>query len=167
MNHTQADSTSVVTLGRTTTTTAMIFPQQVVGDNLKLCEPECVVKLPMPLICKWQYWCSKWRHSTRCSSMKDVDDTTSNSALVTVVEPSEAITWTWHLVNNTRQQWSVDCDTWDVTLAGAFFNEDGDAFVCLWGLTSLMRWSQVWWGLWHFWHLWMEGHCFTMWSGLR
>ena len=99
--------------------------------------------------------------------MKDVDDTKSNHAGALVVEPSEAITQTWQVVNKTHQWRPLNCDGCDVTLPGAFSDKDGDAFVWVWGLGSLSKWSQVWWGLRHFRDLWMEGNCFKMWLGWR
>ena len=39
-----------------------------------------------------------------------MDDAKSNNALAMVVEPSEGITRTWHVVNKTRRQWSLDYD---------------------------------------------------------
>ena len=136
LKRTGVDRTSVVTSGRTSASTPMTLPQWVVGDILKLTtphEPEFLVMPLMLLICAWLYLCCKWRHCTRRSVMKDVDDAESNNALAMVVEPSEAITRTWHVVDKTRRWQSLDFDVWDMTLPGVYSNENGDTFVCLWG----------------------------------
>ena len=125
------NGTLVVTYRRTAVSFAMTLPQRVVGDTLKLTTP----------ICLWQYWCRMWRCCARHSITKDVDDAKSNNALPMVVEPSEAITKTWEVRR------SLDYDVWDVTLWGVFSNRNRDTLVCLWGLASLSRWSQVSWGL--------------------
>ena len=107
-------------------------------------EHECTVMPAMLLICLRQYWGGKWKCCASRSAMNDVDDAKSNNALAMVVEPSEAITLTWLVLNITRQWLSLDCDVWDVMSAGVFFGEDGDALVCLWGLAFLLTWTQVW-----------------------
>ena len=110
---TELDGTLIGTLGKTTASPAMTLPQRVAGDTLKLTTPhefECAVKSPMPLIYVWQYWHCKWRHCTRQSVTKDVDDAKSNNALAMVVEPSEAITRTWQVVNETHRRRSLDSD---------------------------------------------------------
>ena len=52
-----------------------------------------------------------------------------NSALAMVVEPSEAITQTWHVINKTPQQWSLNYNVCDVTQSGVLVDKDEDAFV--------------------------------------
>ena len=85
----EVGSTLLVTLGRTTASTATTLSGWVVGYTLKSTtphKPECTVMPPMPLICVRWYWHHKWRHCARCSVTKDVDDAEFNSALAMVVD---------------------------------------------------------------------------------
>ena len=117
---------------------------QVLEDILKLTtqrKPKYRMMLPIALICLWWYWCSEWRCCVRHSVMKDVDNTESNDALAVVAESSDASNWTRQVVDKTCWQLSLNCDMWDVTLPGTFFDKDGDVFACLWKLASVSKWS--------------------------
>ena len=97
----------------------MTLPWRVVGDTIKWTtprEPECVVMLQVLLICVQRYWRRKWRCCASHSVTKDVDDAETYIVLALIVEPSEAMTWTWQIVNKTRRWRSLDCDVWDMTL---------------------------------------------------
>ena len=96
----------------------------------------------------WHYYYRQQIEVQTCSVTKDVADAKSNSALALVVELSEAISPTWHVVNKTWWWWPLDCDMCDGTLPGVPVNEDEDAVVC-------------------FRHFWSEGHSFRKWLGLR
>ena len=83
---TEVNGMSVITLGRTTASTAMTLPRRVVGDTSKHTFVWSWRQDNTANYCIGQFWQSKWGSCARCSVMNNVDDAECNSALAVIAE---------------------------------------------------------------------------------